>query len=95
MNVGETAFTAGVTIRVDTPGSLRPWHVHLGSCGQGGAIVGSDGAYPRLGVGADGSATSEVQIRVGLDPAVAYSVNVHYSDAEFARIIACGNLVIQ
>jgi hypothetical protein len=92
---GEDSFTAGITIRVDTPGALRPWHVHLGSCGEGGAIVGSDADYPRLGVGTDGTATNEVQVRVGLDPAAAYSVNVHCSDAELDHIIACGNLVMQ
>jgi hypothetical protein len=93
MNIDEAAFTAGVTIRNAVPGGLHPWHVHVGTCGSGGPIVGSDGAYPRLGVGNDGAAVSEVQIRVGLDPQGAYHVNVHYSDAEFMRIIACGNLV--
>lgn len=95
MTVGESAFTAAITIREDVAGSLRPWHVHTGNCGAGGGIVGADGAYPRLGVGSDGAATSDVLIRVGLDANAAYSVNVHYSDAEFARIIACGNLVRQ
>jgi hypothetical protein len=68
--------------------------VHVGNCGSGGAIVGTDGAYPRISVGNDAAGVSEIQIRVGLDPLAQYHVNVHQSDAEFTRIIACGNLLL-
>jgi hypothetical protein len=95
MKVGEPAFTAAITVRTDTPGAIRPWHVHYGDCRSGGGIVGSDEAYPRLAVGTDGVAMSDVLIRIGLDPAAAYHVNVHCSDAEFDRIIACGDLVVR
>jgi len=93
--VNEAAFTASITIRNDVVGAIRPWHVHFGTCATGGAIVGEDAAYPRLQVGADGAATVNVMIRVGLDPALAYHINVHKSDAEFNTIIACGDMILQ
>lgn len=91
--MGEAAFTATITIRNDTPGAIRPWHVHLGKCASGGAIVGADTAYPRLSTDSGGAASSNVLVRVGLDPAGAYHVNVHKSDAEFTSLIMCGDLV--
>ena len=93
--VSEAAFTATITIRNDIVGSIRPWHVHFGTCATGGAIVGDDTAYPRLQVTSGGTASVNVMIRVGLDPAVAYHVNVHKSDAEFNTIIACGDMVVR
>jgi hypothetical protein len=93
--VGDAAFTATITIRNDTPGAVRPWHVHFNTCAAGGGIVGADTAYPRLTSGTDGAASSNVMVRVGLDPAVAYHVNVHKSDAEFNTLIMCGDLIRQ
>jgi hypothetical protein len=95
-NVGDTAFTASIDIRNDVPGTVRPWHVHFGTCGSGGGIVGSDAAYPRLAVGSDGAAGNTVTIRdIALDPAASYHVNVHESDAQFSLLIACGDLILQ
>ena len=95
MRDGEAAFIATISIREDVPGSLRPWHVHFGTCLSGGDIVGSDQAYLRLGVGSDGFSSTAVQIRVGLDPRAPYHVNVHFSDQMFDRIIACGDLIVR
>jgi len=95
MRDGETAFTATISIRQDVPDSIRPWHVHFGTCLSGGGIVGNDAAYPRFGVGDGGFSSTAVQIRVGLDPRAPYHVNVHYSDAMFDRIIACGDLILR
>src|SRR5690606_19047500 len=53
---GTTGFSATIDIQNDEPGAVRPWHVHFGTCETGGAIVGSDGDYARLQVGADGTA---------------------------------------
>lgn len=88
---GEQAFTAGIFIDGDIPGMIRPWHVHVGAC-PGGSIVGPDDAYPRVIIGDDGTGAVETNILQPLDDG-AYSINVHYSDAEFSRIIACGDLI--
>ncbi len=93
--IGESAFTASITIRGDVTGALRPWHVHLGRCGTGGAIVGTDSFYPRLSVDSTGTASADVRIVTVLDPAGSYSVNVHESDQYFTTIIACGELALQ
>ena len=96
MNNGEAAFTASIDIRNDDPGVERPWHVHFGTCGSGGGIVGGDAAYPRLSTGLDGASAVAVTIRgVGLDPNAAYHVNVHESDFYFDTLIACGDLILQ
>jgi Cu-Zn family superoxide dismutase len=89
---GSGFLDASISISNDHPGALRPWHVHVGSCGQGGAIVGLDSEYPRLAIGADGVGAATVRVAADLDPNLAYSVNVHESDALLNTIIACGNL---
>jgi hypothetical protein len=86
-------FTATATITNDVQGMVRPWHVHFGTCATGGAIVGSDAQYPRLTVGANGTATATVTIRYELGN-VPYHINFHKSEAEFDTIIACGDLVV-
>jgi hypothetical protein len=91
---GEPAFTASIQLEGDVPGSLRPWHVHVGTCGSGGSIVGPDAAYPRLSINNDGFAVVETNVLVALDNG-AYHVNVHFSDAQFDRLIACGDLIRQ
>jgi hypothetical protein len=90
---GGQAFTATIGVRADVPGSVRPWHVHLGRCASGGAIIGGDLTYPRLMIGSDGTAASTVTVPAALDPFGAYHVNVHLSDPQLATIIACGDLV--
>jgi superoxide dismutase, Cu-Zn family len=72
--------------------ATHPWHVHTGSCGSGGGIVGSAGAYPALEVGDDGQASAEATIEVVLQPAESYHVNVHASPDNMATIVACGDL---
>jgi hypothetical protein len=66
--------------------------VHRGACGSGGSIVGGADAYPVLHVGADGRASAEATITVGLDEDTSYHVNVHRSPTELGVIIACGAL---
>lgn len=89
------AFSVTASIRNDIAGSVRPWHVHFGTCGSGGAIVGADTAYPRFIIGADGTAAVTVRVALALDPAEPYHVNVHLADAELETIIACGDLILE
>jgi hypothetical protein len=91
-NEDADSFTATAEIRNDEPGSVRPWHVHFGACGSGGAIVGADADYPRMTIGDDGIGSASVRIGERLDPARSYHVNVHESDDNLDNIIACGDL---
>jgi hypothetical protein len=87
-------FSATAQIQGDAAGAVRPWHVHNNTCAQGGGIVGADGDYPRLNVGAGGTATATATVPAGLVRGAAYHVNVHLSVAEMGTVIACGDLAI-
>jgi superoxide dismutase, Cu-Zn family len=92
---GENSFTAGIALSGDEPGAVRPWHVHVNSCAEGGGIFGSDGDYPRLVVGADGTASVVTDVPQVPNPAVPYHVNVHLSQEEMGVVIACGDIVLE
>jgi hypothetical protein len=72
-------------------GTVRPWHVHFGSCGNDQGIVGDANAYPPLRPGPDGIARASATIP-SLDPARSYFVNIHKSPSETQTIVACGAL---
>ena len=93
--IGADVFAAQVEVRNDTRGAVRPWHVHIGTCAQGGAIVGLDADYARLLVDLDGVARNTVRIPVRLVPEASLYVDVHESDAAFNTIIACGDLELR
>lgn len=73
-------------------GGAHPWHIHFGTCGSGGGIVGAAGAYPMLEIGDDGSASANATIDVALDSNQSYYVNVHASADDLETIVACGDL---
>jgi superoxide dismutase, Cu-Zn family len=91
---GVAPFAATMELSGDEPGAVRPWHVHVNSCAQGGGIVGQDGDYPRLSVGAGGTATATVTVAQALSAGASYHVNVHRADDDLPTIIACGDLVL-
>ncbi|HEY5927813.1 MAG TPA: hypothetical protein VIV11_39275 [Kofleriaceae bacterium] len=93
MTNGAALFLATVSLNSDIPGSVRPWHVHDGTCNSGGDIIGDDGDYPRLIIDNAGTAAGEAVVDVGLVSGEAYHVNIHESDAQFTTLIACGDLV--
>ncbi len=76
-------------------GTVRPWHVHFGACGNDQGIVGDANAYPPLRPGPDGIARASATISVPLDPSRSYFVNIHKSPAETQTIVACGALTMQ
>jgi hypothetical protein len=86
-------FTATAELRNGTAGDVYLWHVHAGSCGARGSVVGKAAAYPPLmiDVEGDGSVTVTLPARLARDSA--YHVDVHLSDGDGETVIACGDLV--
>ena len=73
-------------------GTVRPWHVHYGTCGNDQGIVGDPNAYAPLRPGADGAANATATITVPLDTRRTYFVNIHESPTRLQSIVACGPL---
>lgn len=73
-------------------GTVRPWHLHFGTCGNDQGIVGDANAYQALRPGPDGTASASAAISVPLDPSRSYFVNIHKSPTELQTIVACGAL---
>jgi len=92
-SAGERTFKASATIRHDEPSSARPWRVYSGA--TGGTVVGDATAYPRLSTNKDGEASSTTWIPVALATTAVYHVNLHLSDRELRRVMACGDLALQ
>ncbi len=97
VQANSTAGGTSVAIRFTGQGMegmthTHPWHIHAGTCGSGGAIVGDPAAYPPLQVGADGSATAAATITPALEAGQEYYVNVHASPEDLGTIVACAQL---
>jgi hypothetical protein len=83
----------GVNISIEgaAASAEHPWHVHVGTCGSGGAVVGSANAYPPLLASSSGRASANTSIGVALRENERYHVNVHRSPTDMT-VISCGNL---
>lgn len=88
------SFSASIDIGGAVPGSMHPWHVHDGACGDGGGIVGQE-IYPALAVDENGAASASASVAFALVPSVRYSVNVHLAASNLQTIIACGDYVFE
>lgn len=86
--------TTGVSVTISRAdaGARHPWHIHRGTCGSGGDIVGDATAYPVLAVGTNGVASASADITVGLSEDARYYVNIHRSPQDLDTIVACGEL---
>jgi hypothetical protein len=91
---GGTSINVAFRDATGASASVRPWHVHYGSCGNDQGIVGDANAYSPLRPGADGTASTNATISVPLDPARSYFINIHKSPAELTTIVACGSLTM-
>lgn len=81
-----------VSITGGAPGATLPWHVHEGKCSDAGSpIVGDAAAYPPLVVGSDGTASATASLKVDLNEAKNYIVNVHASPTNLGTIVSCGD----
>jgi superoxide dismutase, Cu-Zn family len=90
--VADGRTRVSISISGASSGASHPWHVHAGSCGSGGPVVGPATAYPPLDVGSAGTATGNAELSLTLNEASDYHVNVHQSAADMGTIVACGNL---
>ena len=73
-------------------GTVRPWHVHYGTCGNDQGVVGEMSLYTPLQPGPDGTAKVTANLPMELAPDKTYFVNIHKSPQETTTIVACGNL---
>lgn len=91
---GRTGTTATIRLIGASSGGRHPWHIHRGTCGSNGPIVGPADAYPVLVVGADGRATATATVAedIGIGDVDDFYVNVHASPQAMGTIIACGDL---
>lgn len=83
---------ATVSLSGGSGGGTHPWHIHRGTCGSGGEIVGSPTAYPVLEPDATGYATATARLDVSLQPGQSYHINIHQSRQRTQEIVACGEL---
>lgn len=83
---------ATVNLTGGSGGGTHPWHIHTGTCGSGGDIVGSPSAYPVLQPDAAGNATATAQLGITLDAGGSYHINIHQSPERTREIVACGEL---
>lgn len=93
--IGTFEFGATAEIFGDTPGAVRPWHVHFGTCASGGDIVGLDSDYLPLVVDGAGADIVSVIVPEPLDVNAFYHVNFHLAPDRQDVIIACGDLVLR
>ena len=92
VNSGMRETVVTVAVAGDENGAVRPWHIHVGTCGSGGAIFGQATDYPPLRVGATGGADATARLRMGLDPAGSYYVNIHESSSNLGNVVGCMQL---
>jgi hypothetical protein len=88
------AATTGVSVTISgaESGARHPWHIHRGTCGSNGPIVGDPSAYPVLAVGTDGVASASADLNVALSEDGSYYVKLHRSPQDLGTIVSCGAL---
>jgi hypothetical protein len=81
-----------IVISGDTPGALRPWHLHAGTCGEQGPIVGPEQSYARIRINARGNGVAVIELPIPFPESGALFVNVHESLKAMETIVTCGQL---
>ncbi len=91
---GTAAGTTMVEISVmgAPPNGTHPWHIHAGTCGSGGDIVGPPAEYPPLTVDANGAGSATATVNMAAPTTGDYYVQAHMSPTDLGTIVACGNL---
>lgn len=81
-----------VVISGDTPGALRPWHLHAGICGEQAPIVGPEQSYAKIRINARGNGVAVIDLPIPFPEAGTLFVNVHESMKRMDHIVTCGQL---
>jgi len=85
-----------VVISGDTPGAMRPWHLHSGTCGgEGrgvGPIFGPEQSYARIRINARGNGVAVVDLPIPFPETGELFVHVHESTKRMRHIVTCGQL---
>lgn len=76
----------------DVAGSVRPWHIHVGSCTKAGGVFGAARSYTPITIDAKGEGAGKVSLTAVLPDTGTYYVNIHESSANMGKIVACGDL---
>ena len=76
----------------DAAGSVRPWHIHIGSCAAAGGVFGGARSYTPITIDAMGNGMSKVSVPASLPDTGHFYVNIHESSANMGKIVACGDL---
>lgn len=71
-------------------GASHPWHIHSGTCGTGGGVVGNR-PYPALGTASDGTASMSAVLATPVSGGNHF-VDIHVSPSD-PTVAACGELV--
>src|SRR5688500_19819951 len=83
-NAGGTAVTVAFRDASGMSGTVRPWHVHYGTCGNDQGIVGDANLYSPLRPGSDGTARTSATIPMRLTADRSYLINIHKSPSELS-----------
>ena len=81
-----------VKLMGDVAGSVRPWHIHTGSCAKAGGIFGPRTTYVPITIDAKGDGNSKVTLPVAVPDTGTYYINIHESAGNMGKIVACGDL---
>ena len=76
----------------DAEGSVRPWHIHIGSCAAAGGVFGGARSYTPITIDAKGNGMAKVSVPASLPDTGHFYVNIHESSANMGKIVACGDL---
>jgi superoxide dismutase, Cu-Zn family len=82
-----------VVISGDTPGAVRPWHLHAGVIGDSAPIVGPPAAYSAIRINKRGNGVAIINLPIPFPETGALFVNVHEAVHAMEHVVTCGQLV--
>lgn len=81
-----------VVISGDTPGAVRPWHIHAGVCGEEAPIIGPQQPHDRIKINRRGNGVAVIDLPIPFPESGALFVNVLESVNALNHIVTCGQL---
>jgi hypothetical protein len=94
MSAGEGGNTTVVNMTLGGPRGTYTWHIHEGSCGNVGVVMGDKSNYPPVPVGDSGQITFRTNLNFYPPAGGNYAVVVRQGSdpTQEGNIVACGNL---